>query len=86
MADVKGKGKARYVSQSEMQREVAKSIEQSSLTYNETVDASLQFLEAAFHTILRLRGVYPLGKPCSWNVQLPERHPCVGLTCAPLLP
>ncbi|PWN19503.1 DNA-binding protein [Microstroma glucosiphilum] len=34
-------------------------IEDSELTYNETIDAIVQFLEAAFHTILYIRGVYP---------------------------
>lgn len=48
----KGKGKARELDP----------IEDSELTYNETVDAIVQFLEAAFHTILYLRGVYPAGE------------------------
>lgn len=37
-------------------------IEDSELTYNETIDAIVQFLEAAFHTILYIRGVYPPGE------------------------
>ncbi|CAO1634107.1 unnamed protein product [Sympodiomycopsis kandeliae] len=35
------------------------SIESSSLTYTETTDAILQFLEITFHTVLYMRNVYP---------------------------
>lgn len=48
----KGKGKMREVDP----------LTDSSLTYNETIEAIVQFLEAAFHTILYMRGVYPPGE------------------------
>lgn len=35
---------------------------ETSLTYNETVEAIAQFLEAAFHAILYARHIYPRGK------------------------
>lgn len=52
----KGKGKMREVD----------SLTESSLTYNETIESIVQFLEAAFHTVLYMRGVYPAGESVTW--------------------